>query len=108
MSSPTPRAVCITSDPALRRTLRRTLQASGSLVEFRDSPEGGPGGARILFIDYAAGRAIDMSQLMQIMGEDGKIIFLGASLEDDEVVALLRNQPMDHVISDAPEPDEIE
>ena len=36
------------------------------------------------------------------------MIILGDSLEDDQLVSLLRNQPLDHVISDTSTPDETE
>jgi hypothetical protein len=111
MSQPVPRALCITSDPALRRTLRRTLQAAGSSVEFRDAPPAAGGeatGTRILFIDQETRRSVPAPEMARIIAEAGKIIVLGASLEDDEVVALLRHQPLDHVISDGDAPDEIE
>ena len=38
-----PRAVCVTSNLALRKTLRRTLNAGGSSVEFLDELPGSQG-----------------------------------------------------------------
>jgi hypothetical protein len=104
-----PRAICITRDAALRRTLRRTLNAAGSSVEFRDDLDPNGDTASILFIDRDSRRASLLPELRQIIGEDGKIIFLGDSIEDDEVVALLRHHLHDHVISDAADgPDDAE
>jgi hypothetical protein len=105
MSAPAPsdgpRAVCITRDAALRRTLRRTLNAAGSTIEFRDHLEPDDGAATILFIDRECRRAAGMPALRQIIGENGKVIILGDSIEDDDVVMMLRHALMDHVISDA-------
>jgi hypothetical protein len=103
-----PRALCITRNAALRRTLRRTLNATGSTVEFLDhlSRESATGAALII-IDQDCRKQSD-PRLIQVIGEGGKIIILGDSIEDDEVVALLRALPMDHVISDSAGPDETE
>ncbi len=103
-----PRALCITRNAALRRTLRRTLNAAGSTVEFIDhlSQERATGAALII-IDHDCRKQSDPG-LIQVIGDGGKIIILGDSLEDEEVVALIRDLPMDHVISDLQDPDESE
>ncbi len=106
------RAVCVTSNLALRKTLRRTLNAGGSTVEFVDTLPGGEAKiaaeSAMLFIDQACRKQTDMRQLTQVIGEGGKVVILGDSLEDDAVVELLRNAHIDHVISDSDAPDEIE
>ncbi len=45
---------------------------------------------------------------MDAAGDDGDIICLGDSLEDEEVVRMLRDSPLDHIISDADALDETE
>lgn len=108
VSKELPRAICITRNAALRRTLRRTLNATGSSVEFIDHlSEERATGAAIIVIDKDCRRQSD-PRLIQVIGRGGKIIILGDSIEDDEVVRLLRHAPMDHVISDGQEPDESE
>jgi hypothetical protein len=106
------RALCVTSNLSLRKTLRRTLNAGGSNVEFADSlPEQEvelAAEAAMLFIDNACRRNATAGQLTQIIGEGGRVIILGDSLEDDEVVELLRNRTVNHVISDSESPDEVE
>ncbi len=101
-----PHALCITRNAALKRTLRRTLKAVGSSVEFSDhfSAEKAMGAALIV-IDQDCRKQGDATNI-QVVGLGGKIIIMGESLEDDEVVRLLRKLPMNHVISD--EPDEAE
>lgn len=98
------RAVCVTSDLSLRKTLRRTLNAGGSTVEFVDDLADPPAvlaaEAAMLFIDQACRRGTSAPELTQIIGEGGKVIILGDSLEDDAVVQLLRTNTIDHVISD--------
>lgn len=108
VSNELPRAVCITRNAALRRTLRRTLNATGTAVEFIDQlSEELATGAAIIVIDQDCRRQSD-PRLIQVVGRGGKIIILGDSIEDDEVVSLLRDLPMDHVISDSQDPDESE
>jgi hypothetical protein len=104
-----PRAICVTSDLTLRKTLRRTLQAGGSTVEFLDELPGLDAcNAAIVFIDRACRKATPLPQLMQIVGEKGTLIVLGDSLEDEEVVSILRNTSLNHIITDSDKPDEVE
>jgi len=99
----------VTSNLALRKTLRRTLNAGGSSVEFLDElPAAESSGATILFIDKPCRKNTPVPQLMQIIGEEGNLVILGDSLEDDEFISVLRNTTVDHVITDADAPDEVE
>ena len=63
--------------------------------------------AAIIVIDQDSRRDSD-PQLIEVMGEAGKIIAIGDSIDDDEVLAFLRSQPMNHVISDPHASDERE
>jgi hypothetical protein len=101
------RALCITRNPALRRTIRRALNAAGSEIEFCDRLEEQPASAAIIIVDRDSRQGCD-ERLLLAAGQGGKIIVVGDSLEDDEVLALLRLQPLDHVISDLAESDERE
>jgi hypothetical protein len=109
-----PLAVCITSNLSLRKTLRRTLNASGSSVEFLDALPAQAGshaqalGAAMLFVDRATRRTSPGVKLGQLIAENGKVIMLGDSLEDEEVVQLLRNSTVDHLITDVDQLDEVE
>lgn len=94
------KAVCVTTDPALRRMLRRTLNAVGSSVEFVDSSEEVDGSAQILFIDRQTRLQTELPALLQIVGEQGRVVILGDSIEDSEVVDLLRIRQLDHLITD--------
>jgi hypothetical protein len=108
VSNGAPRALCITRDTTLRQTLRRTLNAAGSDVEFIDQlTEEQATGAAIIIIDQDCRKDSD-PRLIQVVGQGGKVIVIGDSLDDDEVLMLLRNQPMDHVISDPHATDERE
>ena len=107
-SSSACRALCVVRDPALRRTLRRSLLASGSEVEFRDSvSEHDVRPGTILFIDRASREDAGMPALLQILGDEGRVVILGDSLADTGLVELLRERPLDHLISEGT-PDELE
>ena len=87
--------------------LRRTLNAAGSTVEFSDAIDVGHAKtAALIIIDRACRQAASIPQLMQVIGNGSKLIIMGESIEDDELVSLLRDHPMDHVISDSLEMDE--
>ncbi|HWN70351.1 MAG TPA: hypothetical protein VNM90_22075 [Haliangium sp.] len=101
------RALCITRDSALRRTIRRALNAAGSEIEFCERLESPPAKAAIVIVDRESRKGCD-ELLLRAAGQDGKIIVVGDSLEDEEVLELLRLQPMDHVMSDVGDPDERE
>jgi hypothetical protein len=106
----THRAVCVTGNPALRRTLRRTLQAAGSIVEFADSaesidPEAAPD---LLVLDPTSRRGMDARLLTEKLGASTKVVMLGESLQEDAILDLLRSTPFNHVISELTEPSEEE
>jgi hypothetical protein len=93
----------------LRRTLRRTLSAAGSHVEFHDSVEAASAGAPpdLFVIDQAVRQTLSAEQLEKL-GRGAGLIVLGDSLERDDVVAMLRSDGLDHLISDADDPDDTE
>jgi hypothetical protein len=94
-----PRSICITKDASLRRALRRTLNSAGAEVEFCDDPSAAElGDAHLLFIDGEAWRQSGVDGLLDQLSSGGKLVVLGESIEDDEVVSLLRNDRLDHVI----------
>jgi hypothetical protein len=106
-SNASARALCVTRNPALRRTIRRALNAAGSEIEFCERLESPPAHAAIVIVDRDSRRGCD-DLLVSAAGQDGKIIMVGDSLEDDEVLELLRLPPLDHVIDDFGDPDERE
>ncbi|RMH39096.1 MAG: hypothetical protein D6689_17655 [Deltaproteobacteria bacterium] len=97
-----PHALCITDDPSLRRTLKRSLHAAGSTVEFRSARGTGQfePPPSIVIVDQQARAEVDLPALLDEAGGCGDIICLGASLEDNDVVELLRHTGLDHIISD--------
>jgi hypothetical protein len=99
-----PRAVCVTSSTVLRRTLRRTLSAAGAQVEMRDSGEATDGG-QLLVLDQATRRALGPEGLVAMASRSPTIV-LGESIQDDDVLELLR-RGVDHVIGEA-DPDDTE
>jgi hypothetical protein len=94
----------VVRDPTLRRTLRRTLLGSGTSVEFRESIGNGdlaPG--TILFIDRESRESLPA--LVQILGDRGRIVILGDSLDELGNIELLQQARLDHLISEGA-PDE--
>ncbi|WP_428266943.1 hypothetical protein [Haliangium sp.] len=108
LSSQASRALCVTRNPSLRRAVRRTLSAVGTAVDFADElNDANADGAALIIVDHESRRGGD-EKLVEIAGPQGKIIVIGDSLEDDEVIALLRHRSMDHLISDLDDGDERE
>src|SRR5688500_17783550 len=93
-----PRAVCVTSSPALRRTLRRTLGATGSLVEFHDNVDGvgSADDVALVVMDQVVRQSLARDQIERL-GQGAGLIVIGDSLENDEVVAALRTRGMNHL-----------
>jgi hypothetical protein len=103
------RAVCVVRDPVLRRTLQRSLGANGTRVEFRESlHDGALAPDVILFIDHGDGDGAALTALTRTIGDRARVVMLGGSLGDGELVSLLREHALDHVISDRGTPDELE
>jgi hypothetical protein len=101
-----PRAVCVTSSPALRRALRRTLGAAGSQVEFHDTVESAStDDAALVVVDEKVRRTLDRAQI-EALGRGAGLIVIGESLENDEVVAAAHARGMNHLIGDGEEPDD--
>src|SRR5438552_2641986 len=100
------RAVCLMKDPALRRTLRRTLQAAGSEVLFAETVDeldalAGGTPPDLVIVDRQTRLSHDMAKIAAVLGADTKIVALGESLETDEILALLRGSAFDHVIAES-------
>src|SRR5688572_5318685 len=107
----THRAICITEDPILRRTLRRTLQATGSTVQFADSAKELVAGDSpdLVVLDPASRREIDPDKVLELFGAKTEVVVVGESLEQDDILQLLRGTRFNHVISEmGQEPDEEE
>ena len=61
----------------------------------------------ILFLDREMRESAELPRLMQIMGDNGRIVIMGDSLSELGNIELLRNRPLDHLISEEA-PDEVE
>jgi hypothetical protein len=106
-----PLAICVTKDPGLKRTLRRTLQAAGSDVRFLESVDAVEAGSvpiDMIVLDHQARVDSDLSKLKATLGDQARIIILGESLQEDEVLTLLHENSLNHVITDGKDPDEDE
>lgn len=78
-------------------------------MEFRETLEGGGlGPGVILVLDRENRASAEIPRLMQIMGENGRIVIVGDSLAELENIELLRHRRLDHLISeDAPDENEL-
>jgi hypothetical protein len=99
--------VCVTRSPALRRTLRRTLGATGSQVEFHESVEGAPADAALVVLDQTVRRSLTREQIEKLARGAGLIV-VGESLDSDEVVDAAHARGFDHLIGETEEPDDAE
>ncbi len=99
------RALCLTENPQLKRTLRRSLHGAGSVVEFVGSAQAleenlaaGPDEPDLIVLDPTGRRDVDLDRLGRLARSE--VIFIGESLENEDVMALLRRGTLNHVISD--------
>ncbi len=103
MTKSSPRALCLAQGIAKQRSLGRALRAAGARVVFADSAAAAgqqreP--ADLLVIDAADGCAEGVDSRFQLLSEDGYVVMLGRSLDDDSMIELMRDH-LDHAISDA-------
>ncbi len=103
----TARAVCVTSSVSLRRTLRRTFHATGTMVEFADGVAGSDPLDAVVVIDQPTYAGLDDDD-RAILARGRALIVMGASLADDVVVDALRRDRWNHVIRDVDDPDDDE
>jgi hypothetical protein len=94
------RAVCLTDDAHLRRTLRRTLSGAGSVVEFVSVETADSLPADLLVVDADSRAKLDLVRLAERTG--AQVLVVGLSLAESEALELLRGQRLNHVL-DAPD-----
>jgi hypothetical protein len=105
------RALCFTANPALQRVLRRTLQASGAVVEFADATQPIFGELDrhrpdLIVFDAEARRHVDFAHVEEHVGKSAQIVIVGESLEADETIDLLRHPAFNHLLTHVADPDE--
>jgi CheY-specific phosphatase CheX len=105
-----PHAVCLVGDAALRRTLRRTLLASGATLDFHTSWASFTADWRrpdLVVLDETTRQSTPLAALREVAAGGSRLIVLGGSLEEASVVELLRGE-VDHCIGDLATLDETE
>jgi hypothetical protein len=101
------RALCFVRNAALRAALKRSLAAAGSAAEFtRTLDDVAKSSARVVFIDREARADFPIADLRRALRAEAEVVFLGESLADEELLALL-GQVGAHVISDSAEEAEL-
>jgi hypothetical protein len=97
----------MTDNPQLRRTLRRSLQGAGSVVEFPASASAltvalgaGVAGAEpdLVVLDPQSRREVDLARLSSL-GRT-QVMVVGESIAEEDVLTLLREPLLNHVFSD--------
>lgn len=101
------RAVCVTRDVALRRSLRRSLHAAGTTVEFVDDAAAVDAEAGLIVIDRPTHDALS-TEGRAALAAGRAMIVVGASLSDEVTVDGLRADGCNHVITTSDEPDDAE
>ncbi|HJZ88027.1 MAG TPA: hypothetical protein VKN99_22795 [Polyangia bacterium] len=95
------RAICVTADPGLRKILRRSLCAAGSVVEFvNDADEvlalPDPR-ADILLVDEPSKQRAKVEQILAKL--NSRVIVLGDGIDHEDSLRLLRAKGCDHLIA---------
>ena len=102
------RTICITSNLALRKVLRRTLSAAGCEVDFVDgcdevlAREGPP--VDLIIVDDAGHRE-GLGAFLEQVGGTTKVVLLG---DPETFIELLRKDGVDHLIGRNGDPEEDE
>jgi CheY-like chemotaxis protein len=94
-------ALCVTSNQALRRVLRRSLFAAGTQVDFVDTCEQvltREGPAPDLIVVDEAPKQDGLAAMLGQLGAAAKVVLLGDGSPSDDVVDLLRFEGCDHLI----------
>jgi CheY-like chemotaxis protein len=95
------RALCVTRNLALRKVLRRTLAAAGTVVDFAEGPEdlgvdeGSP--IDLLVIDDVA-TAAEVLGALPHLGSSVKVVLLGGPFDAATTLDVLRRDGCDHLI----------
>jgi CheY-like chemotaxis protein len=104
--------VCVTSDPALRRSLRRTLFAVADQVDVVESLEAllalATPPPQLLIVDAASQELRDLRQLLRSLGWQTRIVTLGRWSAQEEALSLLDLCHCENLITRQEELDEAE
>jgi hypothetical protein len=94
------RAVCLTDNPQLRRTLRRSLSSAGSEVEFAASAQALADGLAssepdLIVLDPQSRRALDLGHVTR-----AQVMVVGEAIDHEDSLALLRGRTLNHLFAD--------
>jgi hypothetical protein len=90
------RALCISRDPAVRRTVEAALAHVGVTVEHGDALPADAGELALLVID----RATRQSAGEALRGVRAPVVVVGDDLEDDGLFTLMLEAPVSHLLAD--------
>jgi len=90
--------VCVTGSGALRRIVQRALSAAGLAVEFADTvAEVAASPPAVVVIDKQA-RVAASTPTLVALADVARVVLIGSSLLEDDVITLVRNSGIDHVV----------
>jgi len=95
------RALCVTANLALRKVLRRTLPAAGTVVEFVDRCEDllaqdGPPVDLVVVDDVASASALP--EILPRLGPATKVVLLGRLFDETTTLEIMRQDGFDHLL----------
>jgi len=99
------RAVCLTQNTLLKRTLRRTLHGAGSDVVFFPSADAleaalaAGASPHIIVLDSDSRHGVDVGRLGSLTR--AQVMVVGESIENEDVLALLREEALNHILASA-------
>ena len=88
--------MCVCGDAGVRRAVAEALAAAGLAVEHRERVDEDPAGFAVIVVDRAARqRAAD-----ELRAAGAPVIVVGDDLDDDGLIALMREAPVSHHVAD--------
>lgn len=91
-----PRAVCVCSDPLICRAIDDALVGAGIDVGHHPALPDDTGGVALVVVDRAA--RIGAGAALAAVG--APVVIVGDDLDDDALVALMRDAPVSHLVGD--------
>ena len=98
------RALCLTDNPQLRRTLRRSLSSAGSQVELVESvaqlEERLADEPDLIVLDPTSRRQVDLARLCAL--PRAQVMVVGEPIDQEESLSLLRGGALNHLFAESP------
>ena len=90
------RALCVSHDPGVRRDVGHALASAGYVVDACDSLPADVGTAVLVVVDRATRQAAGQ----RLCGLTAHVVVVGDDLDDDQLVTLMSDAPVSHLVED--------